>query len=64
MTETEFLRSERDAMNRHMDKHANEDFLLPVGAVSYSREYRCDCGFRCSDASVIYAHTKEPHATR
>lgn len=53
-----FVRSEAAVSRRFMDRHANEDFSLLPGAVTYAREYRCDCGFRTSDSGVIFDHTQ------
>lgn len=54
MTLEEFLCQEAAAARRFIDKHVMEDFLH--GHAGYSREYRCDCGFRCSDSRRIYEH--------
>ncbi len=56
MNKTEFMRSEAAASRAFMNKHANEDFSLPEGSVSYSRSYRCDCGFVTDCAETIFSH--------
>jgi hypothetical protein len=53
-----FLRRERDASRSFMNRHAFEDFGEP-GSVSYSREYRCGCGFRTSEPRAIFDHVCE-----
>lgn len=56
MDKATFVRSEAAATRAFMNKHANEDFTLPEGSVSYSRSYRCDCGFTTDCSEAIYSH--------
>lgn len=54
----EFVRKERDAIHRFMRKYVIDDFQSGLnGGVSYSREYRCSCGFKTDDAGVIFDHS-------
>jgi hypothetical protein len=57
MTKAEFIKQERDASRAFMDRFSIADFQSPAGSVGYSREYRCDCGFRTESPEVIYDHT-------
>ena len=65
MTKQEFLQQEAQASRRFMNRHANEDFSLEPGSVSYSRIYRCECGFETQSSEAIFDHVcpttkKEP----
>jgi hypothetical protein len=56
MSRESFMRAEADASRKFMDRFADEDFDLPSATVGYSREYRCDCGFRTDGAGEIFDH--------
>jgi len=58
MTRDEFIKQEAKTSRDLMNRYAKEDFSLPPGSVSYSREYKCWCGFKTSDAGEIYDHAK------
>lgn len=51
-----FLRAEGNRLRAFMDQHASEDFQLRPGDVSYSRSYRCECGFSCATPEAIWNH--------
>lgn len=58
-----FVKAESKKLRAFMDRHANDDFRLPPGSVTYSRKYACDCGFATHDAGKIFDHAitcKEP----
>jgi hypothetical protein len=57
LTESEFLQRERAALQRFMNKHADDDFTPRSGAV-YARRYACECGFACRDPREIYRHVQ------
>ena len=55
MTYREFARQEIAALHRFMSQYADEDFT-DQAYPSYSREYRCDCGFRTQEIDGIFEH--------
>lgn len=56
MTREEFIKREKAATRDFIDRHVMYDFSLPIGAVKYSRTYRCDCGYRTSCPGEIFDH--------
>lgn len=53
MTREEFIRQERDAALAFYARHPDDDQQAPA---TYSRQYRCGCGYRTDDAGAIYDH--------
>lgn len=47
-----FIRAERDVFQSFVNRNLAEN-------ATYSRTYRCDCGFKTADPGVIYDHTCE-----
>ena len=50
-----FIRQERDALHAHMLKHLVED-MTGRSPVTYSRTYRCGCGYATARSEAIYDH--------
>lgn len=55
MNKADFLKQERNALQRFMNKHADLDFYGRDTAV-YLRVYTCDCGFKTASAPEIFDH--------
>lgn len=59
MNRREFINGEAAALLRFEWKPTGPFESSTVAPSWVSREYRCDCGFRCAAAGVIFDHAAE-----